>query len=253
MYFLAILLTLRVLEPGHPNQSIEDAHEFLRLPQVPPVMDAHLGERRVRVALLRRDQEFVQVRLTCFSRGGCSPSDEVVQALAPGSELRYVGQKYVVESVDLTDPIWTGVGTWTDMLSQPPGVRMRFTFATPLVTSDPANRQVSNALPFPDPHALFTSALRHWRLLDGPLLPYTGAQMPQVAKCVVSEYRLETADYILAGQAHPGFIGWIEYVCRTRESSVIVSLNALARLAFFSGSGYLTERGMGVTAVKITN
>jgi hypothetical protein len=164
MYFLAILLTLRILEPRHPHLSIEDTHEFLRLPQVPPGTDAHLGERRVRVALLRRDQEFVYVRLTCFSRGERSPGDAVVQALTPGSELRYAGQK-----------------------------------------------------------------------------------------CVVSEYRLETADYILAGQAHPGFLGWIEYVCRTRESSVIVSLNALARLAFFSGSGYLTERGMGVTAVMITN
>ncbi len=253
MYFLAILLKLRVLEPGHPNQSIEDAHEFLRLPQVPSVKDEHPGERRVKVALLRRDQEFVQVRLTCFSRGGCSPGDEVVQALTPGSELWYIGQKYVVESVDLTDHIWTGVCTWTDMLSQPPGVRMRFTFATPLVTSDPTNRQIGNALPFPDPQTLFTSALRHWRLLDGPLLPNTGARMTQVARCVVSEYRLETADYILAGHAHPGFLGWIEYVCRTRETSVIVSLNALARLAFFSGSGYMTERGMGVTAVMITN
>jgi hypothetical protein len=189
MYFLAILLTLRILEPGHPHLSVEDTHEFLRLPQVPPGTDAHLGERRVRVALLRRDQEFVYVRLTCFSRGERSPGDGVVQALTP----------------------------------------------------------------VPDPQTLFTSALRHWRLLDGPLLPYTGTRMAQVAKCVVSEYRLETADYILAGHAHPGFLGWIEYVCRTRESSVIVSLNALARLAFFSGSGYLTERGLGVTAVMITN
>lgn len=253
MYFLAILLTLRILEPGHPHLSVEDTHEFLRLPQVPPGTDAHLGERRVRVALLRRVQEFVHVRLTCFSRGERSPGDGVVQALTPGSELRYAGQMCVVESVDFTDPIWTGVGTWTDMLSRHPGVRMRFTFATPLVTSDPVNRQVSNALPFPDPQTLFTSALRHWRLLDGPLLPYTGTRMAQIAKCVVSEYRLETADYILAGHAHPGFLGWIEYVCRTRESSVIVSLNALARLAFFSGSGYLTERGLGVTAVMITN
>ena len=35
--------------------------------------------------------------------------------------------------------------------------------------------------------------------------------------------------------------------------AVVASLNALARLAFFTGSGYLTERGMGATAVSITN
>jgi CRISPR-associated endoribonuclease Cas6 len=253
MYFLAFLLTLRVLEPVRHNHSFGDAHELLWSQPIPPDTDAYLREGRIRVALLKRDHESVHVRLTCFSAGEHAPGSVVLQALTPGSELRYAGQKCVVESVDLTDPLWTGVGTWTDMLGQSPGVRMRFTFATPLITADPAKRLFDNALPFPDPQILFASALRHWRLLDGPLLPYSGVGMTQIARCVVSEYRLETADSMLAGHSYTGFLGWIEYVCRTRESSVIVSLNALTRLAFYSGSGYLTERGLGVTTVKITN
>lgn len=39
----------------------------------------------------------------------------------------------------------------------------------------------------------------------------------------------------------------------TYLKAAVASLNALARLAFFTGSGYLTERGIGVTAIAITN
>jgi len=128
---------------------------------------------------------------------------------------------------------------------------MRFAFATPLVTSTPAHRQGGNALPFPIPQVLFASALRQWRMLDGPLLPFVGEEIAQAAGCVVSEYRLETAARILAGGSHLGFLGWIEYTCRAPETTAAASLNALARLAFFTGCGYLTEWGMGVATVRI--
>lgn len=253
MYFLAILLTLRAKVPERLNISLENANESVLPLQITPGKDAYLPKGHMRAALLRRNQGLAQVRLTCCCRTGGSPGEAILQALTPGSVLQYAGQDCEVESVDLTDTLWTGVGTWPDMLSQPPGIRMRFTFATPLVTSDPDRGQVGNALPFPDPQTLFTSALRHWRLLDGPFLPYTGERMTQIARCVVSEYRLKTTEQIIADHSHLGFLGWIEYVCRTRETSVVASLNALARLTFFSGCGYLTERGMGVTSVTITN
>jgi len=108
-------------------------------------------------------------------------------------------------------------------------------------------------LPFPDPQTLFSSVLRHWRTLDGPFLPHSGEQITQIARCVVSEYRLETACCVLAGRPHLGFLGWIEYTCRASGARAVTSLNALARLAFFTGSGYLTEHGMGVTTVTIAN
>lgn len=253
MYFLSLLLILRAGGPDRIGIRPEDADASSFLLKAIHDKDARLREEHLRVALLWSDQEYAHIQLTCFGKGGGSSGSTVLQALAPGSALHCAGQEYEVASVDLTNTTWTGIGTWSDMLSQPPGVRMRFEFATPLVTCNPEHRQVGNALPFPDPHALFTSSLRHWRLLDGPLLPYSGEQITQAARCVVSEYRLVTAERFLAGHSHLGFLGWIEYVCRTREMSVVASLNALARLAFFSGSGYLTERGMGVTAVTIAN
>jgi CRISPR-associated endoribonuclease Cas6 len=253
MYFLTLLLILRATEPGRSGMPLEDADASFSLLKTIRDTDARLREEHLRVALLWSDHEYAHIQLTCLSKEGGSSGSKVLQALAPRSVLQCEVQDYEVASVDLTNTTWTGVGTWSDMLSQPPGVRMRFTFATPLVTCNPEHRQADNALPFPDPHRFFTSSLRHWRLLDGPLLPYSGEQMTQVARCVVSEYRLETAERVIAGRPCLGFLGWIEYVCRYHEKTVVVSLNALARLAFFCGSGYLTECGMGVTAVTITN
>ncbi len=73
----------------------------------------------------------------------------------------------------------------------------------------------------------------------------------QAARCVVTRYRLWTVKRPVAGSPRLGYLGWIEYTCRTRELAPVVSLNALARLAFFTGSGYLTEHGLGITRIAI--
>ena len=250
MYFLALLFTLRALETTRNGILLEDADTSSALLQA--IHDkVALHEEYLRVALLGNDQERVHVRLTCNSKEGGSLSSRVLQALAPGCVLDCSRQWYEVESVDLTDPMWTGVSTWPDMLSQPVGARLRFAFATPLRTSNSEDGQFGNALPFPDPQVLFASVLRHWRMLDGPLLPFVGEQVAQAARCLVSEYRLETAERVLAGRSHLGFLGWIEYTCRASEAAAVASLNALARLAFFTGCGYLTEWGMGVATITL--
>jgi hypothetical protein len=253
MYFLAFLLTLRARQPQRFHLSLEGADASLSLLQAIRDKDACLREAYLRAALLWSRREHACMRLTCFGKPGGPLGSTVLQALVPGSLLQCPGHEYEVESVDMTDTAWTGVSTWSDMLGKPPGARMRFTFATPLITSNPRHGQTGNALPFPDPQTLFASVLRHWRTLDGPFLPHSGEQITQIARCVVSEYRLETACCVLAGRLHLGFLGWIEYTCRASGASAVTSLNALARLAFFTGSGYLTEHGMGVTTVTIAN
>ncbi len=251
MYFLALLFTLRALETTCKGVLLEDANASAALFHAIHAKVTCVREESLRVALLGNDQEHVIARLTCISGGGGSLGAGVLKALAPRCVLQCAGYKYEVESVNLTDPIWTGISAWPDMLSQSVGARLRFAFATPLVTSNPAHEQFGNALPFPDPQVLFASVLRHWRMLDGPLLPFVGEGVAQAARCLVSEYRLETAERVLAGRSHLGFLGWIEYTCRASEADAVASLNALARLAFFTGCGYLTEYGMGTTTVTI--
>jgi CRISPR-associated endoribonuclease Cas6 len=252
MYFLAALLTLKAMEPDRSPLHLADHDESVPSRQELRFKDALLGEGKMTAALLFSAAGHTRIRLTCWSKARDTPGT-VLQALTSRPRIEFAQQCYAVESVDLVDPLWTGISTWTDLLNARHGVRMRFTFATPLVTANRERGTDSNVLPFPDPQALFSRLLRHWRGLGGPPLPYAGEQMVQAAGCILSEYRLETVESSFEEQAHPGFLGWVEYTCRAREITAIASLNALARLAFFTGSGYLTELGMGTTAVTIAN
>jgi CRISPR/Cas system endoribonuclease Cas6 (RAMP superfamily) len=46
-----------------------------------------------------------------------------------------------------------------------------------------------------------------------------------------------------------GYDGWVGFECRAKHSEAIRVLNMLVRLAFYTGLGYYTERGMGATSV----
>ena len=252
MYFLAALLTLKAVEPDRFPLHLADHDEALPSRQELRFKGALLREGQMTAALLSSAARHRLIRLTCWSKARDTPAS-VLQALTSRPRIEFAQQCYAVESVDLVDPLWTGISTWADLQNLRQGVRMRFTFATPLVTARREQGTESNVLPFPDPQTLFSPLLHHWRELGGPALPYAGEQVVQAAGCMLSEYRLETAENTAQAQAHPGFLGWVEYMCRAGEITAIASLNALARLAFFTGSGYLTTLGMGATAVTIAN
>jgi hypothetical protein len=251
MYFLALLLTLRAKGSGQFPLLKGGLDAFVPLLQALQDKDAPPCAESITAALLQSNQRHALVRLTCFGKTGDPPGATPLHVLAAGSVFTFSQWGYEVESVDLTDPLWTGVSAWPDILSAQHGGRMRFTFATPLVTAHQEHGQVGTALPFPDPQTLFSRTFRRWQECDGPPLPYPGEQAVQAARCVVTRYRLWTVERTLAGSSHLGYLGWIEYTCRTRELAPVVSLNALARLAFFTGSGYLTEHGMGITRIAI--
>jgi hypothetical protein len=251
MYFLALLLTLRAKESGQFPLLKGGLDAFAPLLQALQDTDTLPWKERMTAALLQSNRRHALVRLTCFGKTGDPLAATPLQALAAGSVFTFSQRRYEVESVDLTDPVWTGVSAWPDLLSAHHGGRMRFTFATPLVTADQEQGQVGTALPFPDPQTFFSRVFRRWQQYDGPPLPYPGEQAVQAARCVVTRYRLWTVERTLAGSSRLGYLGWIEYTCRTRELAPVISLNALARLAFFTGSGYLTEHGLGVTRIAI--
>jgi hypothetical protein len=251
MYFLALLLTLRAKESCQFPLLKEDPGASVPLLQALLDKVAPLCEGQITAALLQGNQRHILMRLACFSKAGDPLVAMLLHALATGSVFTFSQRGYEVKSVDLTDPLWTGVSTWPDMLSEQYGGRMRLTFATPLVTANQEQGQVGNALPFPDPQTLFSRVFRRWQECDGPPLPYPGEQAVQAARCVVTEYRMWTVERTVAGSSRLGYLGWIEYTCRTREPAPVVSLNALARLAFFTGSGDLTEHGLGVTRITI--
>lgn len=252
MYFLATLLTLKAIEPDQAPLFLAEKDVVIPSRQKLRFKAAFQSVSQMTAALLSSDAQRTLMRLTCCCQARDAPGI-VLQELTSRPTLEFGQRCYEVESVDCIDPVWTGISTWPDLLNEQYRVRMRFTFATPLVTVNQECASNNSALPFPVPQTLFSCLLRHWRALDGPPLPFSGEQMVQAARCVVTEYNLETTVRILEEHSHLGYLGWIEYTCRTQEITAVASLNALARLAFFTGSGYLTEQGMGATTVIVAN
>ena len=252
MYFLALVLTLRAQGSSHFAHTGEHVDVLAPLALVAEQTDVSCQKRETRVALLWMNHSRAHLRLTCLNMAGSALKNAVQHAVASTSGLHYAGQEYEIESVDLSDARWTGTASWADMVNGCPGKRVKLTFTTPLVTA-PTSEQAHNALPFPGPLALFPAAHQQWQRFNGPALPYTGEQAVDLAKCMVTAYHLETVERMVSDRCFTGFLGWIEYTYLQHHEEAMAMLNALARLTFFTGNGYLTEQGMGVTTVSVTN
>jgi CRISPR/Cas system endoribonuclease Cas6 (RAMP superfamily) len=89
-------------------------------------------------------------------------------------------------------------------------------------------------------------------MLGGPTLAGSADQLIHASACVVSKYRLRSLTREGSLPAPVGYLGWIEYEC-LKYNQAIASLNALARLAFFTGTGYLTAYGLGSTTTRLSS
>jgi CRISPR-associated endoribonuclease Cas6 len=157
-------------------------------------------------------------------------------------------------SVDLTGSEWTGVSTWADLAPPTTGRHIHFTFATPTAINkrgdNPGDRFTSL---YPEPLDLFSGLARRWQALEGPVLPDDLEHFVGAGGCVVADYRLHTVGFRTQERKQKGFMGWVVYECRKDDAMHIAALNALARLAFFTGVGYQTARGMGVARATISD
>lgn len=253
MYFVALLLTVqRVEEATAPARSEAHSIHHVLTTRLHHLDASQLQQDDVTVALLRSEQQRALVRLTICGREE-TPVPAILQAVTTQSPCQHGQGRYEVESIDLTHPRWTGISTWPDLLAEKAGRFMRFAFATPLITAEPGHHQSPNALPFPEPLPLFSSLAHRWQALGGPTLSGSVEQLVRASECVVSRYRLRSLPVTVANHARIGYLGWIEYECRTFTPRCVAALNALARLAFFTGTGYLTAHGMGSTATTIAS
>jgi CRISPR-associated endoribonuclease Cas6 len=114
---------------------------------------------------------------------------------------------------------------------------------------------------FPAPLDVFSGLSRRWQSLEGPALPDGLEHFLQVGGCVVSRYGLRSVEFRTSERTQIGFTGWVIYRVAYRspqtspndnEATHIAALNALGRLAFFTGVGYQTARGMGATKVMVS-
>jgi hypothetical protein len=251
MYFVALLLRVRKVEEtktmeyavSHDIQHVlADYHRSHAA--------SHQQQYGITVSLLRCESRNALLRLTICSRERMPVSAILESTIHSLFQLGHV--RYEVQAIDLTNPRWAGISTWADLHRQKTQRCMHFSFATPLITTEPDQPQNRYLLPFPEPLLLFSSLAQQWQALGGPTLEGSADQLIRTSDCVVSKYHLRSLGREDSLPVPVGYIGWIEYEC-LRYHKAISSLNALARLAFFTGTGYLTAYGMGSTTTRLSS
>lgn len=212
----------------------------------------HNGRRhkRMSVAIVRSDERSAMLRLAFMAQEGLDYAHALMDALATKPILRLGRTTCEVESVDLTNSGWAGISTWADLIPEESSRHIRFAFATATAIMKRAGNNGRFSALFPEPLDIFSGLARRWRSLEGPPLPDNLEEYLRTGGCVVSDYRLHTEKFRTKKRTQIGFTGWVIYECRRNEHTQVLALNALARLAFFTGVGYQTARGMG--AVKTT-
>jgi hypothetical protein len=250
MHHIALLLTLRLIEEEQDPFPIEaqgiacDIRRFLQQEIV------HRQTLSITAAVLGKDKESARIRLS-LSGSDVTSVITSLHELSARSPLHLCQRRYEVVSIDLAHPLWSRVNSWADILAPSTARIMHFSFATPLITKEPTNQTSRDALPFPEPITLFSSVIDSWLGLGGPSLPADAKQLVQATDCVISLYRFRTCPVAFGEHSRTGYLGWIEYECRQSDHPYVASLNALARLAFFTGAGYHTAQGMGLTNVRL--
>jgi hypothetical protein len=251
MYFVALLLTVRCIEEARTQEYRENRDIHHVLADYHCSLAASHRQKDITLSLLRCEPQHALLRLTICGREE-TPVSAILETALP-SLFQHGHGHYEVQAIDLTNPRWAGISTWADLLPQQTERFMHFSFATPLITAEPGSQQNRNVLPFPEPLPLFSSLAHRWQMLGGPALAGSAEQLIRASACVVSKYRLRSLTREGSLPAPVGYLGWIEYECLRYNPWAIASLNALARLAFFTGTGYLTAYGMGSTTTRLSS
>jgi CRISPR-associated endoribonuclease Cas6 len=210
-------------------------------------------DKRITIAIVSSDHHSATLRLTFAHQDGLAYAETLANSLMTCPTLRLGQTLCEVQSVDLTDPQWGGISTWADLTATPAGRYMSFQFVTPAAITKRGDNGDKFISLYPNPIDLFGGLAKRWQAWEGAELPAQLDDYVRTGGCVISSYRLETVEFQTRERTQVAFVGWAMYECRKNKPDYIAALNALARLAYYTGVGYQTARGMGAVKTKISN
>ena len=166
--------------------------------------------------------------------------EEVYSYLSPaffslaGTNL-ILGQNYRVREVLQEGHAWSGLTTWSKLMSSPGAPTVSLSLASPTLF-----RHQGRDWPVLDPKLLVRSLVQRFNAF-APLSVPEGIAQGLVDNLFPSHYRLHT----VFREPVMGFVGSAQLVLAEPDPELQIWLAALARLAFYSGVGAKTALGFG--------
>jgi CRISPR-associated endoribonuclease Cas6 len=223
-------------------------------------MDAEAGQKlhgmhrhkQLTIAIVDSDTLGAVLRVTFMAEEGIAYANLLAGALAKQPVLRIGKATCDIGSVDTAHPVWSGISTWADLASGTSARYLDFRFVTPTAITKTDGNGGRFISPLPSPLDVFSGLARRWQALEGPKLPDDLTDFIHAGGCVIASMKkLNTLTFHTPRRSQIGFTGEVLYECHKNDPTYVSALNSLARLAFFTGVGYQTARGMG--AVRTAN
>lgn len=220
------------------------------------LLNPYGSSTHITVTPLKGGEGGQMVRVTMSGLDALTATHALLSALAKQSALHCERQPYRVLSANLARPPLSSVSAWADLLAPSNPVRptLCLRFVTPAIFTGSAEGTAQGEL-FPQPLQVFSGLLDRWSRLGGPALPPGILPWLQSYECMVADYRLRAGPIAPGGVSEPasvcllGWRGWVAYTCREPQPAFMSALQALARLACFTGVGDSTEVGLGMTQI----
>lgn len=202
-------------------------------------------------AILPSAQPIARIRLVFHSQASASFHQSLLTALYQSPILRLGRTICDIQDIEVTPSEWSGVASWSDLLSGPVSSHISLQFVTPtaFMKTDGSNRRYSWL--FPVPADVFIGLQRRWTSLGGPELAADLIDLLKDAHCIATEYQLQTSAFQALERLQIGFCGSATYLLHQSSPEFIQSMCALARFAHYTGVGYQTARGMGLVRSHI--
>lgn len=253
MFFLSMVLEL-TCQKCPPMSSLQlSIFAHAAVMNLISSVDSSLGRRLhdctrnkpLALAVVSNQSWRLTLRASFMGQNGMEAANVLAMALTKTNYLQLGNQRWQVSTVHCSDHTWAATSTWADLAEPCSASWIEFDFATPTAFTKSGGRGSRFVSVLPDPLDVFGSLLQRWNSLEGPAMPPNLAGYIQGGGCRVSDIEIRCITTQLPERIQKGFVGKVTYELSDREPVCATAIHQLGRLAFFSGVGYQTARGMG--------
>jgi CRISPR-associated endoribonuclease Cas6 len=260
MSFLAILIHLTPKQKTLPltTEAGEYAHAAIvrtlsnTNPEMAQNLDKMARHKCFTIAILPPNSQHQNtLRVTFWGQEGQMYVHTLLDAFKSYPEIELKQNRYEVSEINLTDAEWGGSCNLLDLTGER-GAYFHFIFVTPTAITKQNRHGKKFVELLPQPIDIFSGLAKRWIAIGGKPLPNAFEQFLQEGGCVISQIQhLETRLFHTTERTQIGFIGSLTYSCLEKLPVYQEALSQLTRLAFFTGVGYQTTRGMGLVKTRV--